>query len=798
MTASTPHRSTERTVHEIPTTKFQNTALQNPALLCLMDSKRCEVIPLQFQNNEVLIGRANNCDIVFALPGISRYHAKLVQAPDKSIHLVDLGSYNGTFVNQTRIQKKRLKPNDNIHLSISVLFKLVYLEQLDTNIDFQIHSSLLKQLADSEKRYRELIENIHEVIVILDKSGRLEFVNQAWCRTLEYDKNESIGRTFAEFANHQEKQIHHLLPKYPKEGTTRNQELRCQTKNGDCVWLALSSRFHNGKWFVNASDVSHQKKAKKELQRAKKLAEDANLAKSAFLANMSHEIRTPLNAVLGMTELTLDTKLTTLQREYLEVVQMNSGLLLHILNDVLDLSKIEASQMEFEKLPFSLRGIFACVEETFRVAAENKGLQLMLSVQSCIPDKLLGDPNRLQQILYNLVSNAIKFTSIGIIHIEVTQNSHIKNNQLELTFSISDTGMGISEEDQKKVFDQFFQVRNPQATLSGTGLGLSIVRSLVKGMGGEISLKSKKNQGSTFKFQLPFQRHLTPPTPTANKAKETIKQRTIQKVQILLVEDYVDNQKLIQGILEKKNFHIDIAQDGFLALEAIEKKQYDLVLMDLQMPGKSGFHTTQEIRAFEHKHSISQVPIVALTAHALKGYRSKCIEHGMNDYLSKPFSSKELLRVIHENIDLRPRVLLVDDSSEIRTLVKTYTKRQLLDCQLVLASNGQEALAQLKRQHVSLILMDMEMPVLDGYETTKAIKNIQEYHKIKIVALTGHVGKSELQRCFDLGCCDHLEKPFSKKSLSEKVHFWLRSHSADTRTTDSSKADFTFAQTTHV
>lgn len=387
-----------------------------------------------------------------------------------------------------------------------------------------------------------------------------------------------------------------------------------------------------------------------ELEKAKAKVEEGSKAKSEFLSTMSHEIRTPMNAIIGMTNLLVKDNPREDQLEQLEILDFSAKTLLSLINDVLDFSKIESGRIEFESVSFKLEHLLNGVLESFRFTAEKKDVSLYLDLDEEIPPTIVGDPNRLTQILNNLVSNAVKFTEEGSVGLVVSLNEK-SEEELIIEYVVADTGIGISEEKQEAIFDSFTQEKSETSRVfGGTGLGLTISKKLVELQGGKIELDSEKGQGSTFTVTMPFKVEKAADDERTHQTVDQHMSNSLSGATVMLVEDNAINQKVMIRFLEKWNIEVVLAENGVEAVQKMEDNAaINMVLMDLQMPEMDGYEATRNIRQLDSKYK-ANIPIIALTAAALKEVKEKVFASGMNDYLTKPFNPPELQKKLEHYI----------------------------------------------------------------------------------------------------------------------------------------------------
>jgi PAS domain S-box-containing protein len=524
----------------------------------------------------------------------------------------------------------------------------------------QMHAK--QALHESEERFRKLIEKSPLPTVVTDLKGVVYFFNDRFTEIYGYtiDDISHVDQWYElAYPDEDYRRIvrttwdNAVEKAFASNTDIEPQEWEVTTKDGRkrrCEFRMMPS---GGMSMVIINDVTEQYQAIEAIRRAKNEAEAASLAKSQFLANISHEIRTPMNAIIGMSGLVLDTKLDDQQRDYMEIVNTSSTHLLSLLDDILDLSKIEAGKIELQKRPFNLsHEINACMEAMIQ-RAHDKGLEINLKVNPDAPDTLLGDVGRWRQVLLNLTGNAIKFTKAGSINVKVDIKSHHKQ-KITLQTSVSDTGIGISSQKLDTIFDPFSQAdASTTRKYGGTGLGLTISRQLVEMLGGEIWVESTPGQGSRFSFTTEFQLDNIPPVHSepnahADTTSEPLpRYKSLKGLRALLAEDNLVNQRLTKALMEKQGFRVTVAENGRQALKAVAVRRFDLILMDIGMPEMDGLAATRAIRKMEDADQ-PEMPILAITAHALKEDQERCLAAGMNGFLTKPIEAKQLYEMVQK------------------------------------------------------------------------------------------------------------------------------------------------------
>ena len=581
-----------------------------------------------------------------------------------------------------------------------------------------------------------------------------------------------------------------------RDGAPYSLELRTIRSDSSAGWILASGeavrdeagRITGVRGVVQ--DIAERKRAEEEMMRAKREAESANRAKGEFLANISHELRTPMNGILGMTELAMETDLTSEQREYLGMVKGSADSLLNVINEVLDFSKIEAGKLELESVEFDLRSSLESTLKVLALRAHEKNLELNCLVRPEVPEVLIGDPGRLRQIIVNLVGNAIKFTERGEITVraECQRQNH---TELWLHFSVTDTGIGIPPDKQAGIFDAFAQADGSTTRrFGGTGLGLTISRRLVEMFGGRLWLESVAGEGSTFHFTV----HVGVGSGSASCTPW--RQAELRGVPVLVVDDNATNRQILKGVLSGWDMRPALAEDAHTALQALQEaadagQPFPLALVDARMPEVDGFMLIEQIK---QDSRLAAPMIMMLTSGGQRGDAARCRQLGVAAYLTKPIGQNELHAAITQVLarggedvprplvtrhSLRERrrqmrILLAEDNPVNRTLAVRLLEKN--GFQVEVAVDGKEALEKVKTGCYQAVLMDVQMPVMDGFQASAAIRELERTAggRVPIIAMTAHALKGDEERCREAGMDAYISKPFRLDEVIRQIEGVVR------------------------
>ena len=668
-----------------------------------------------------------------------------------------------------------------------------YAEQLEASIS---------EKSFAEDRVRQILESTGDGLFGLDNEVRITFVNHAACMMLGYEPEELVGRNAHTM-------FHHTKPDgsyYPAEectiGMTITDGIVTRTdnevfwhKDGHAIQVEfMSTPIKKENWVVGAvvsfSDITDRKKIEAELLKMKDAAESANRAKSNFLANMSHEIRTPINGIIGMTYLALKTGLNPKQRDYLDKIYLSSQHLMGVINNILDFSKIEAGKIDIETVDFELKQILSNVANQVADKITSKGLEFIFDVDPGLPLYLRGDPLRLSQILINYASNALKFTRQGEIVVRIVKVTEGENDLL-VRLEVQDTGIGMTEEVKAKLF-QSFQQADTSITrkYGGTGLGLAISRQLAELMGGTVGVESEPDKGSTFWCTVRLGKGEAKTGETAPPALDS------QNIRILVVDDHPHARQIIVEMVNHIGLRADGAESGEQGLEMVAMADsagdpYDLVILDWRMPDMDGIETARRMGDLKLVRPPTKIIVTAYGAElVLKDDENS----GIAGVFAKPLMPSLLLDAIQQALaksragamqtqkppaELIPeagpidgsRILLVDDNEFNQQVAKEILEEAGVT--VCVANNGYEALDLLRQEYFDCILMDMQMPEMDGLEATRQIRANPALPNKKIIAMTANASKEDQEKCFAAGMNDFITKPFEPKQLYAVLAKWL-------------------------
>jgi two-component system, sensor histidine kinase and response regulator len=635
---------------------------------------------------------------------------------------------------------------------------------------------------------RSLIEASPDPLVTISPEGRITDVNQATEAVTGRSREELIGSDFSGYFTDPE-EARRGYQKVFSEGGVTDYPLAIRHVSGQITDVLYNARVYRNEAgevegvFAAARDVTEKKHAENELLKAKEAAESANQAKSVFVANMSHEIRTPMNGVIGLTHLLLEERdLNARQRDYLQKIQNSSVALLSILNDILDFSKVEAGRLELDCIEFSLEEVLDNVVNLFIIRAEEKGLEIFFQIGHDVPQTLIGDPLRLGQVMNNLVGNAVKFTEKGSIDIQVEQIAALPG-QATLRFAVRDTGIGMRREESDRLFQPFIQADGSiTRKYGGTGLGLTISKQIVEKMGGNLVVSSAPGQGSTFSFTLSLS--------VPQHAKIFRSPTDLRGMHVLVVDDLEISRNILTELLGHWGFRVSAAADGKEALALLEmasgpSDQFELVLLDWKMPEMDGIEVARHVHQLAETHSISRLPVIIMVtaygkAHLLEAAGNVPIDailtkpvtaSGLFDTIIRFQGGQALEQVGTLRPDLREklatiqgaRILLVEDNAINQQVAQEFLERSGL--QVTVAENGQVALKVLHQQAFDAVLMDLQMPVMDGIEASRRIRQDARFRDLPIIAMTAAVMKKDRDACLAAGMNDHVAKPIQPDEL---------------------------------
>lgn len=649
-----------------------------------------------------------------------------------------------------------------------------------------------KELAESRQFLESVLENIHSVVYAKDLSGRYTYMNKEWEKVMEMDREKSIGHRDLElFGDKIGKQFNENDLAVMKSGEIITTEEHYANKgSGDITFLTTKVPMAFGEKIDGicgiSTDITERKRMEEELMEAKRIAEEAAKSKSDFLANMSHEIRTPMNAIMGMAYLMQKTELTEKQRDYIDKISKASQHLLGVINDILDFSKIEAGKLEIEYTEFRLSSVLDNLSSFLGEKCMAKGLELVFDVAPEIPDELYGDPLRLTQILTNYTNNAVKFTEDGEIVVRIRV---VKQNAKDciLKFEVEDTGIGLTQEQQEKLFQSFQQADSSTTRkYGGTGLGLAISKKLAALMGGEVGVTSQYGKGSNFWFTAALQLGKKRGMPAGSV--------NLEGRRVLVVDDNIQARHVLEEMLRSMKLMVDDAGSGKCAIQMVKDAQkegnpYTAVFMDMQMPKMNGIETVLQMKTIPMQ---TAPHFIMVTGFGREEVLQEAEKAGFDMVLVKPVSASVLFEAVvrvfgghisgqeekkHSDIvaDVTLRLMSIKGASILLAEDNEYNQQVIIELleegsfQIDIADNGKQAVEMVEKKKYDIVLMDVQMPVMDGLEATRKIRSMQgsipEGRELPIIAMTANAMTEDRQMCMDAGMDDHIAKPIDPEKL---------------------------------
>ena len=661
--------------------------------------------------------------------------------------------------------------------------------------------SARKQAEQTMRKLSHAVRFSSAMTIIADRNGCIEYVNRKFTEVTGFVEEDVCGQQMVQFyQTDSTNNAYGELWETVTVGQEWQGELQARRKNNQDYWArmlvapVLEDNGDLSSVVVMQEDITVQKQYEQSLHEAMEAAKAANAAKSEFLANMSHEIRTPLNAVIGLAQLCIQTRLNPQQRDYLDKIASSAQSLLGIINDILDFSKIEANKLELEETNFSLDSVFKNVSTMLSIRALEKNIELLFDVPPSLPEQLVGDPLRLGQILTNLTNNAVKFTERGEVVIAVEELERA-TDIIRLRFTVRDTGIGIPAEQLSQLFRSFTQVDSSTTRkYGGTGLGLAICKRLVEMMGGEIRVQSTVHQGTSFSFELSLRMASSRPV-----SRQMI--ANCRNLRALIVDDNRTSCQILEQQLQALELQTEAVHSGEEALRRVGRGAFDLVLIDWRLGG--GMDGIRTAKLIGSELELEKLPkLLLVTAYGRDDLWPRAQQAGVGGMLIKPIQKLALHTALNNLLQPKAdsdgtdpfqsnkmaepdlskirgsRILLVEDN-ELNQQLATELLRQR-NFAVDVAPNGQEALNVLRRQSYDLVLMDVQMPVMDGYEATRFLRRLPQFKELPIIAMTANALHTDREQALEVGMNDHIPKPIALQLLLSKLLQWIPPKKNDT------------------